>query len=162
VGNELPLSLPAGEDTIVRNGARFNFAQAEDSGVRQRIWNNIDEIENDDEGVVVKVEISAMENQVHDVIITGEHMLRGNRAITIKYDVNMLEIYDLSAFAFGRVIELGRITGTNIEIIELDENSGIIGFRVNVDVPGGKVFTGVLNIIRFKGRESGSTEIKIT
>ena len=108
-----------------------------------------------------EIELNTASGRIHNVTFTAKNVL-SPQEITIKYDADLLEVYDLCAFTFRRVLTAGHVAGTNVEITEFNSTQGIIRFRVNNYIPAGKAFSGVLNIIRFRGRTNGTTRIYIS
>jgi subtilisin family serine protease/chitodextrinase len=77
--------------------------------------------------------------------------------MTFNYNVNELEVLDLSSFTKTRETTVGAISGTDVEITDLA--SGQIKFKVNKTIAVGETWSGVTNTIRVKCKGNGASRI---
>jgi hypothetical protein len=82
----------------------------------------------------------------------------GAGVFTVTYDPQGLEAVDLCVAAAGTILSEGAVPGSFVRIIRYDPLEGAIEFVCAGPSPG---FSGIVNIIRFRGKESGSAEINI-
>ena len=93
-----------------------------------------------------------------DLVITAENFTNiNNRDIIVTYDINDVEVIDLSVMTNKKTTTIGQIDGTNINITNI--SPGNVTFRVSIDIPNQKVWSGVLNIIRFKNNTTGNVTV---
>jgi hypothetical protein len=81
------------------------------------------------------------------------------RKFAVTYDSQELAADDLCVFAAGKILTGGAVAGAFIEITRFDPEEGAIEFTCTNSSPS---FTGIINTIRFKAKENGSTKINIT
>lgn len=79
---------------------------------------------------------------------------------TISYDTDMLELVDAAVQAYGLNINPGRIYGTGITIVNV--SNGVIEFTVDKTIPEGKLWSGVVTILKFKAIGDGTTTVSAT
>jgi hypothetical protein len=111
--------------------------------------------------VVAGMELNINNGAVHNVVVTGKN-IRGNSEITVIYDPEYLDVYDLCSLTFNKELMVGTIAGADIEITGFNPNVGIIQFKINENNLDGKVFSGVLNTIAFRAKKDGVTYISIS
>lgn len=80
------------------------------------------------------------------------------RTYTVIYDNEDIdEVVDLCAMTPQKELTTGIISGTGITIIQNDP--GIIKFTIDKDIPSGKSWSGIVNIITFKPSITGQTTL---
>ncbi len=79
--------------------------------------------------------------------------------LEVHYDP-ILYVDDLCAYTTEKEYSSGRIEGTEIEI--LYHMPGMVRFKVHKNIDDFHAWTGIINNIIFKGRETGGTTISYT
>ena len=107
-------------------------------------------------------ELIVEENKIYTLLFTADN-ITGSKTISYKveYDKEVLELIDPCGITEEIETETGLVTGTDIEITEINTADGIIRFIANKTIPATLVWSGVLNAIRFKGIQTATTKIKI-
>jgi len=77
--------------------------------------------------------------------------------LKVFYNPGVLEIKDLCGYTSEIELEVGKIKGTDIEIIKFQE--GEIVFKVNKEILNGYTWTGIVNNVKFSPKFSGGTPI---
>jgi len=80
-----------------------------------------------------------------------------NYMLKVAFNGDMLKIEDLSAYTSKKETGIGKIDGTDIEIVALEK--GLITFKVNKGIADGYAWTGVINNIKFEPVLNGGTHI---
>ena len=80
--------------------------------------------------------------------------------MVVTYNPGVVEVADLSTLTGAAELTAGKIEGTGITIKEFSQ--GRIVFVVDKAVTPGEAWTGVINGIKFKARETGGTTITYT
>ena len=81
-----------------------------------------------------------------------------DRTFTVLYDTNEISaVKDLCRMTYQKELATGAIAGTGITIIQNDP--GIIKFTVDKDIPEGKTWSGIVNIIELKAKVSGQATL---
>lgn len=149
------------EQTIERNIKKIK----EHSLTLQMI---IRELEALNQIIVVKdkiTEIDITENKEINVIFTAENIKSSARKIkyTVTYNPDHIKAMDLCGITEEEETTLTQIPETGIEITEYDPMAGKIQFTVKKTIEEGKMWSGIINCIKFKRKENTSatqTEIK--
>ena len=84
----------------------------------------------------------------------------GSYEMVVTYNPGVVEVADLSTLTGAAELTVGKIEGTGITIKEF--SPGRIVFAVDKAVTPGEAWTGVINGIKFKARETGGTTITYT
>ena len=84
----------------------------------------------------------------------------GSYEMVVTYNPGVAEVADLSTLTGAAELTAGKIEGTGITIKEFSQ--GRIVFVVDKAVTPGEAWTGVINGIKFKARETGGTTITYT
>ncbi len=84
----------------------------------------------------------------------------GSYEMVVTYNPGVVEVADLSTLTGAAELTAGKIEGTGITIKEF--SPGRIVFAVDKAVTPGEAWTGVINGIKFKARETGGTTITYT
>ena len=84
----------------------------------------------------------------------------GSYEMVVTYNLGVAEVADLSTLTGAAELTAGKIEGTGITIKEF--SPGRIVFVVDKAVTPGEAWTGVINGIKFKARETGGTTITYT
>ncbi len=84
----------------------------------------------------------------------------GSYEMVVTYNPGVVEVADLSTLTGAAELTAGKIEGTGITIKEF--SPGRIVFVVDKAVTPGEAWTGVINGIKFKARETGGTTITYT
>ncbi len=84
----------------------------------------------------------------------------GSYEMVVTYNPGVVEVADLSTLTGAAELTAGIIEGTGITIKEFSQ--GRIVFSVDKAVTPGEAWTGVINGIKFKARETGGTTITYT
>ncbi len=95
------------------------------------------------------------------VAFTGAKLKDLNqREFTVMYDPNQLELTDLCASTTATdMMSEGIIPGTSITILQKDTQLGVIKFMLSTSVAPGKTWSGLTDIIEFKGKINGTANI---
>ena len=81
-----------------------------------------------------------------------------DRTFTVLYDTNEISaVKDLCRMTYQKELATGAIAGTGITIVQNDH--GIIKFTVDKDIPEGKSWSGIVNIIELKAKVSGQATL---
>jgi alpha-tubulin suppressor-like RCC1 family protein len=80
--------------------------------------------------------------------------------MVVTYNPDVIEVTDLCTLSEQIETEAGKIEGTEIEILEF--TPGSIVFKVTKVITPGEAWTGVINSIKFKAKETGGTTITYT
>ena len=81
-----------------------------------------------------------------------------DRTFTVLYDTNEISaVKDLCRMTYEKENATGSIMGTGITIVQNDP--GIIKFTVDKDIPEGKSWSGIVNIIELKAKVSGQATL---
>ncbi|OPX44321.1 fibronectin type III domain protein [Ruminiclostridium hungatei] len=84
----------------------------------------------------------------------------GSYEMVVTYNPGVVQVADLSTLTGAAELTTGKIEGTGITIKEFSQ--GRIVFVVDRAVTPGEAWTGVINGIKFKARETGGTTITYT
>jgi uncharacterized repeat protein (TIGR02543 family) len=107
------------------------------------------------------MDLTIESNKIYNIEISVSDIISfSGKTITVTYDKDKLLVKDLCAYTYNK--ELGAnlpltIPQTDITITGFTE--GEITFTVNRDIAAGKKWSGVINIIQFEARVSGTTSI---
>lgn len=115
--------------------------------------------------IIIKNEnttVNCTKDKVFNLIFTGNNLTQGSGDInyTITYNKEEIEAIDLYGLTSEEELTIGEIPETGITITEFDPSKGKIKFTVKNNIASGKAWTGILNSIKFKAKQTGSTEIK--
>ncbi len=95
------------------------------------------------------------------VVMTASDIQNINiRTFTIIYNPDELHIEDLCATTLDSDINMGNIQGTDINVSE--PTLGTLVFILKTPVVDGQSFTGLVNVIKFKSKISGQTNVTYT
>ena len=77
----------------------------------------------------------------------------------LSYDNEVLELLDFAEQTYGANVAEGAVEGTDITIEDI--SSGTIVFSFDKDVSAGKVWSGVLTLLKFRAISSGNTTVTL-
>jgi len=98
--------------------------------------------------------------QVYSIAFTGKNISSfDNKVFTITYDPAQLQLVDFAAQTSANDTAVGVIPSADIEI--LSHSGGVITFTRSQTVPSGKVWSGVLTVMKFKALGTGTVSIEI-
>lgn len=80
--------------------------------------------------------------------------------MVVTYNPGVIDVVDLCGLSEQLETKAGKVAGTDIEILEY--TPGRMVFKVNKVVDPGEAWTGVINSIKFKAKETGGTTITYT
>ncbi len=108
------------------------------------------------------VEIDCIEGKIYNLLFTGENLTNttGTIQYKVRYNTDEIEIIDLCGLTQAEETTTGNIQEAGIEITEHDTTQGVITFTVDKSIATGKTWSGILNGIKFKAKQSGITEIE--
>ena len=96
----------------------------------------------------IEKNISGGLNEEFDLIITGENLsLSASKSYVIKYDSEKVKLLDLCSLTYDKELSNGLVLGTNINIIDVNEDAGLVEFEINDNYTGR--LSGVLNAFKF-------------
>ena len=78
----------------------------------------------------------------------------------IEYDPLLLEVDDLCILTWAKETTAGAIPGTGITIVSF--TPGEIVFEIDRNIPNDKVFSGLINAIRFRALDDGEAVITLS
>lgn len=108
-------------------------------------------------GCITNVDISI--NNTYNFVIYSKNITDYSQyTFTVIYDQEKLEVIDLCGITYGVENAPGTIDGTDITITNF--SPGQIEFTFNKNISSGYARTGVVNIIKFKAKANGQTEIE--
>lgn len=115
--------------------------------------------------VIVKAEttkVNITKDKIFNLIFTGSNLTEGSGDInySITYNKDEIEVIDLCGLTAEEELNTGEIPETGITITEFDPSNGMVKFKVKNNIVSGKAWTGILSSIKFKAKETVSTEIK--
>ena len=97
---------------------------------------------------------------VYKVNVTAKNMAGfDGRFFSLTYDPAVLEIVDLCALTGSQTLTVGPVPRTGLTIESV--SSGEIVFSFDKAVPGGKLWSGTINIFKFRALGSQSATISI-
>lgn len=104
------------------------------------------------------INLEAINNEEYTLAFTGKGISSfANKVYTIKYDPKKLSLIDFAAQTKALDTSIGKIANSNIEIIS--HANGVITFKVNTIIPNGKLWMGIINMVKFKAIASGTSTI---
>lgn len=96
----------------------------------------------------IEKNISGGLNEEFDLIITGENLsLSASKSYVIKYDSEKVKLLDLCSLTYDKELSNGLVLGTSINIIDVNEDAGLVEFEINDNYTGR--LSGVLNAFKF-------------
>ncbi len=100
-------------------------------------------------------------NKEFDLALTGSNMKSfDGKTFTVSYDASQLDIVDLCTATSQKEQSIGIIYDCGIQIIEYNPVYGLVKFKVNKVIDNDKAWAGVINVIRFKSKISGTAVIQ--
>ncbi|MDQ7093823.1 S8 family serine peptidase [Desulfosporosinus sp. PR] len=87
-----------------------------------------------------------------NLVINGSYLTTPTRTITITYNAGDAQLLDLCGFTNPMELTSGPISNTTITVNRV--SPGTISFTVNLPIPSGKSWSGILNVIKFKANVS--------
>jgi len=105
-----------------------------------------------------QVTVRAQSNTEFEIVIAADNIdVSAESVFTVSYDPELLRLVDFAGHVGANHTTVGRIPGTDIQIISVSE--GFIEFRVSKQIPENQVWSGILTIAKFQALGSGSTAI---
>ena len=99
-------------------------------------------------------------NRYYYVMVKGAGLTSFGDQYAINYDDTMLEVDNMCAFRYPATTGAGVVTGTDIQIIGVQPGQFI--FKKNREDIANMKWSGVLNIVKFKAKATGQTEISLS
>lgn len=97
-------------------------------------------------------------DDLYEVPLSVNDMITfSGKSFTLTYNASVLELIDLSAFTKTKETSAGVISGTGITVTNLSEGS--IAMTVDKEIPGGKKWSGVINVVLFRIKAAGGPNI---
>ena len=107
-----------------------------------------------------EITINANEGREYNLCVYGKEAVNFTEVtFTLAYDPTMFEVKDLYAMTRNGETTTGIIEGTGIIFTEV--TPGLIRFKTDKQVPSGKMWSGILTVIRLKAIQTGSSTITI-
>lgn len=97
--------------------------------------------------------------QDYTIVIRGEQFT-GTERFYVSFNPAELEAVNLSALVEGSNTNVGRVHGTDIEIIYFNAAQGIINFKLHREL-GENTLNGIINMIQFRARVNGDVTIRL-
>jgi hypothetical protein len=114
----------------------------------------------DESGVSISLSADAGKSSVLTISASGIESFEG-RIFTVTYDNTAISLVDAVAVtASQNDISAGVAADTDIEILDVGANS--FSFSVDITVPSGKTWSGVLDLVRFNGLTTGNTSVAVS
>ena len=73
------------------------------------------------------------------------------------YDASALELVNFAVQTGGEALTVGKIAGTNLEIVNIEE--GKVTFKLNENIQNGKTWSGLVTMLEFKAKTTANTTI---
>ena len=105
--------------------------------------------------------ISIVEGQEYIVNVIGRNIRDLSGSISITYNTSELEVLDICAQTYEKELSAGTAMNGRITIEQFDPQNGLIKIKINRTIPSGKIYSGFLNMIQFKAKMTGETELVI-
>ena len=93
----------------------------------------------------------------YNFTLYAEDICDFDKTFTLSYNVEFVELVDLCSLTHKTDLGIGKIKGTDIEVIEFEPSQGYIVFKVNKDIEAGDSYKGILNVIKFNSLQSGQS-----
>ena len=77
----------------------------------------------------------------------------------VTYEPTKVTLVDFAAQTPTLDTAVGVVSGTDIQILSHNTSTGVLTFKVNKTISSGKIWSGAVTILRFKGKITGSTTV---
>ncbi|MDR0405222.1 MAG: hypothetical protein LBH54_00355 [Clostridiales bacterium] len=150
----IPVNVPLGANTYGCHVKAFVWASAAGmtpvSGVYRRL---------DGRGIAVPVAAKAGKTSVVSLSAVNASSASNANVYTVFYDVTMLELLDASALTYKSEKSAGQDAAAGVNITKFE--NGRFEFTANRNISAGETLRGILNLVKFKGLQTGETNVSV-
>lgn len=105
--------------------------------------------------------ISIQSGQEYVVRFVGRNIKDFSRSFTISYNPSELEVLDLCAQTYPKELAAGSVN-SNLTIEAFDPQTGRIQLKINREVPAAFIYSGVINMVKFRAMTTGIAKIIVS
>jgi len=105
--------------------------------------------------------INTVSGTEYYVVISASDITSFNSVTyTLTYNANLLTLVDFAAQTYALETGAGVIPGTGLTI--LSHANGVLKFTFDRTIPSGKVWDGVMTVVKFQGKGTGTANVSIS
>jgi hypothetical protein len=104
--------------------------------------------------------LQATANKIYHVSVKGNNVSSfSGTTYTVTYDASKLKLQDFAAQTKQGKTTPGAVTGTGLTIVS--HSNGVLTFTVQKTISSGYKWSGVLTVLKFKAKSTGSSALQI-
>ena len=157
--------------TMVSGGSSFNIAinksgelytsGANNEGQRGLYSFSPVKVVNQVEAGWASKEIGVTAGELYTVVLSAKNIRDFNGLnFTFEYDASAFELIDAVSQTYGNNTAAGQILGSDITITDI--SNGSISFETRKEIPTGKVFSGYINGVTLKAKQTGQASVSLS
>lgn len=114
-----------------------------------------------DPGRTAELSLNVTQGQSYAVNLSGSHLRAFAHTYTLTYDAAKLTLTDFAAQTGKKSIAAGVVAGTQLTNVSHNTTTGVLTFTVQKTLSAGYAWSGVLTVLRFQAKATGTATLKI-